>query len=118
MTNWSSPDPARSYDALAFGRRLRRVRMARRWSQLVLARRMAAVAAGHGGSTTVEALEGMIVKWERGKKGVSPENVHLLAEALETTAVDLGLSVDPDFVRAQNRCGSSDAPIVSSRPRR
>lgn len=108
MTNRPSSESATPSDGLPFGRRLRRARMARGWSQLALAQRMFVVAADYGGSATVEALKGMISKWERGRKGVSQENAHLLAETLETTVSALGLPVDPDFVWRK----SSSVPLL------
>ncbi|MEU4239662.1 helix-turn-helix transcriptional regulator [Actinoplanes sp. NPDC026619] len=71
---------------------------------------MFVVAADYGGSATVEALKGMLSKWERGKKGVSQENAHLLAETLETTVAALGVPVDPDFVWRKSRSVSPTRP--------
>ncbi|GIM93199.1 helix-turn-helix domain-containing protein [Paractinoplanes toevensis] len=70
------------------------------------------VAADYGGSATVEALKGMISKWERGKKGVSQENAHLLAETLETTVAALGVPVDPDFVWRKSSPASPTRPAA------
>jgi transcriptional regulator with XRE-family HTH domain len=114
MNKPSSPEPASTPDGLPFSRRLRRARMARGWSQLSLAQRMFVVAADYGGSATVEALKGMISKWERGKKGISSENAHLAAETLGTTVAELGLRVDPDFVWRKTTTVDADAPGVDS----
>ncbi|MBM2623878.1 helix-turn-helix transcriptional regulator [Actinoplanes sp. LDG1-06] len=52
----------------------------------------------YGGTATVEALKGMISKWETGRKVPNQANRHLLAETLGLTVTSLGLSVDPDYV--------------------
>ncbi|WIM99977.1 helix-turn-helix transcriptional regulator [Actinoplanes oblitus] len=82
---------------LSFGRRLRRARMQRRWTQLQLARRMGEVAAKHGGTAGSRSLIEMISKWENGIRKPSQYNMHLLAAALDVDVASLGLPVDPDF---------------------
>lgn len=96
----NEPDPERSPPSggLGFSRRLRRARMALGWSQLGLARRMCDVGVDYGGTATIEALKGMISKWETGKKVPNQANRHLLAETLGATVGSLGLTVDPDYV--------------------
>lgn len=81
----------------SFGRRLRRFRMRRRWTQLQLAQRMRDVAAKHGGTAELRSLVIMISKWEHDAKIPNHYNRHLLAEALQITVADLGLPEDPDF---------------------
>jgi transcriptional regulator with XRE-family HTH domain len=82
---------------LPFSRRLRRMRMRRRWSHLKLATRMAMVGTQHEGSATVQSLCTMISKWENGHMMPNEYNLHLLAEALSAEVEDLGLKPDPDF---------------------
>ena len=114
MTKPSSSEPAPTFDGLPFSRRLRRARMARGWSQLGLAKRMFVIGADYGGSASVEALKGMISKWERGKKGISLENAHLAAETLGTTVAGLGVAADPDFVWRKTTAVEADWPIVDT----
>lgn len=87
-----NPDPG-----LSFGRRLRRARMQRRWTQLQLAGHMREVAVDHGGAAGSRSLIEMLSKWENGIRKPSQYNLHLLAEALEVDVASLGLPVDPDF---------------------
>lgn len=84
-------------DDLPFGRRLRRVRMRRRWSHLTLATRMALVGTQHDGSATVDSLCTMVSKWENGHMMPSEYNLHLLAAALGIPVKGLGIDPDPDF---------------------
>lgn len=81
--------------------------MALGWSQLSLARRMYDVGVDYGGTATIEALKGMISKWETGKKVPNQANRHLLAETLGATVASLGLTVDPDYVWRETACKSS-----------
>lgn len=83
---------------LSFGRRLRRARMARQWSQLHFAYRMREVAKTHGRTATLASLKVMISKWEHDVKLPNEYNRHLLAATLGVTVADLGLTEDPDFV--------------------
>lgn len=94
----SSRKPEEPDDGQSFSRRLRRARMARKWGQLGLAERMYKVGLEYGGSATVTSLKGMISKWERGKKSVGQDNLHLLAETLGMPVGEFGVWVDPDFV--------------------
>ena len=91
------PDGGPMHD-LTFGRRLRRARMAKQWSQLQLAHRMREVGAERRGAATVASLIIMLSKWENDRKDPNQYNLHLLAEALEAPVESLGLPVDPDFV--------------------
>jgi transcriptional regulator with XRE-family HTH domain len=83
---------------MSVGRRLRRARMARQWSQVHFAQRMRDVAASHGRTATLPSLKIMISKWENGAMVPNEYNRHLLAATLQVTVADLGLSEDPDFV--------------------
>ena len=80
-----------------FGRRLRRARLARRWSQTQLAQRMRDVAVGHGGTARLASLKIMLSKWENNHKVPNQYNRHLVAQALGLEVSDLGLWADPDF---------------------
>ncbi|MBG0567546.1 helix-turn-helix domain-containing protein [Actinoplanes aureus] len=82
---------------LSFGRRLRRERMRRRWTQLRLAQRMRQIAVNRGGTAELRSLTVMISKWENGLKEPNEYNRHLLAAALGIPVADLGLPEDPDF---------------------
>lgn len=95
------PERSVSGDAhrvLSVGRRLRRARMARRWSQVHFAQRMRDVAEAHGKTATLPSLKIMISKWENGAMLPNEYNRHLLAATLQVSVADLGLSEDPDFV--------------------
>lgn len=83
---------------LVFGRRLRRARLARRWSQMQLVHRMREVAVEHRGTATIASLLIMLSKWENGRKHPSQYNLHLVAASLEISVETLGLPIDPDFV--------------------
>jgi ribosome-binding protein aMBF1 (putative translation factor) len=85
-------------ESWTFGRRLRRARMAKQWSQHQLAHRMIEVGAKHRGSARLGSLLIMVSKWENGRKVPTQYNRHLLAATLEISVEDLGLDVDPDFV--------------------
>ena len=85
-------------ESRTFGRRLRRARMAKQWSQHQLAYRMIEVGAKHRGSARLGSLLIMVSKWENGRKVPTQYNRHLLAATLEISVEDLGLDVDPDFV--------------------
>ena len=80
------------------GRRLRRARLRRRWSQQQLVMQMHLVAAGRGGTASNEALKIMVSKWENDRVIPGEFNRRLLAASLGIRVVDLGLSEDPDFV--------------------
>ncbi|MEU4244002.1 helix-turn-helix transcriptional regulator [Actinoplanes sp. NPDC026619] len=87
-----------SAEPLTFGRRLRRERMWRRWSQLQLAHRIREVGGMHRGSAELPSLLIMISKWENNHKVPSQYSLHLLAAALGVPVANLGLPVDADFV--------------------
>jgi hypothetical protein len=92
-SNGASADPG-----LSFGRRLRRVRMACRLSQIQLAQRMRDTAVDHGGTATLACLKVMISKWENEVKVPNEYNRRLLAAAMGVTVADLGLPEDPDYI--------------------
>jgi transcriptional regulator with XRE-family HTH domain len=83
---------------MGFGRRLRRARLAQRWSQLTMAQHMRDIAAAHEGTATLASLPVMISKWEHEEKMPNLYNRHLLAATLQVSLSDLGLPEDPDFV--------------------
>ena len=83
---------------LTTGRRIRRARMRRRWSQRKLVITMRETAAKRGGTASVPALMIMLSKWENDRVVPSEFNRRLLAESLEIEVADLGLTEDPDFV--------------------
>lgn len=85
-------------DDFTYGRRLRRARLARRWSQLRLAHRMREIGAEHRGAATLHSLLIMISKWENDRKHPNQYSLHLIAAALEVDVQSLGLPVDHDFV--------------------
>ncbi|WP_199514271.1 helix-turn-helix domain-containing protein [Nucisporomicrobium flavum] len=87
-----------SAEHFTFGRRLRRARLAKQWSQLQLAHRMRAVGNAHRGAAEVASLLIMLSKWENDRKRPNQYNLHLLAAALEVEVGSLQLPVDPDFV--------------------
>ncbi|WP_436528216.1 helix-turn-helix domain-containing protein [Actinoplanes sp. HUAS TT8] len=95
-------DLSRSEDAnadpgLSFGRRLRRTRMRRRWTQLQVAKRMSEAAVDHGGTAGMRSLIQMISRWENEEREPSQFNLHLLAAAFDIEVAEFGLPVDPDF---------------------
>ena len=95
--------PARSADNdseefITYGRRLRRARLTKQWSQLQLAHRMREVGAEHRGAATQHSLLIMISKWENDRKHPNQYSLHLIAAALEVDVASLGLPVDQDFV--------------------
>ena len=87
-----------SKEIFTHGRRLRRARLARQWSQLQLAHRMREVGAEHRGAATLHSLLIMISKWENDRKHPNQYSLHLIAAALEIDVTSLGLPVDQDFV--------------------
>ncbi|MEU7909320.1 helix-turn-helix transcriptional regulator [Actinoplanes sp. NPDC049118] len=87
-----------SEESFTYGRRLRRARMARQWSQLQLAHRMREVGAEHRGTAALHSLLIMISKWENDRKHPNQYSLHLIAAALEIDVESLGLPVDQDFV--------------------
>ena len=87
-----------SEDSFTYGRRLRRARLAKQWSQLQLAHRMREVGAEHRGAATLHSLLIMISKWENDRKHPNQYSLHLIAAALEIDVASLGLPVDHDFV--------------------
>ncbi|MEV4708158.1 hypothetical protein [Actinoplanes sp. NPDC049316] len=87
-----------SGDDFTYGRRLRRARLAKQWSQLQLAHRMREVGAQHRGAATLHSLLIMISKWENDRKHPNQYSLHLIAAALEIDVTSLGLPVDHDFV--------------------
>jgi hypothetical protein len=95
VTNSTSDDAAP--ELLTFGRRLRRARLAKQWSQLQLVHRMREVGAGHRGTATIASLLIMLSKWENDRKRPNQYNLHLLAASLEVPVAALDLPVDPDF---------------------
>lgn len=94
----TGPADDEPYDSLSFGRRLRRARLAKRWSQLQLAHRMREVGAAHRGAATIASLMLMLSRWENDRKHPNQYNLHLLAASLEVPVYELGLPVDRDFV--------------------
>ena len=92
------PAHDQSAENFTFGRRLRRARLAKRWSQLQLAYRMREVGNRNRGSATIESLLIMLSKWENDRKRPNQYNLHLLAESLDIPVAALGLPVDPDFI--------------------
>jgi hypothetical protein len=94
----SGDEENNAHSELSFGRRLRRLRKRRGWTQLVLAQRMRDIAVHHGGTALLISLKAMISKWENGHKEPDEFNRRLLAVTLDTTVADLGLSEDPDFL--------------------
>jgi hypothetical protein len=96
--NLAGPAAEESAEFFTFGRRLRRARLARQWSQLQLAHRMREVGAAHRGAATMASLLIMLSKWENDRKHPNQYNLHLLATALEIPVFELGLPVDRDFV--------------------
>ena len=87
-----------SEESLTYGRRLRRARLAKQWSQLQLAYRMREVGAEHRGTATLHSLLIMISKWENDRKHPNQYSLHLIAAALDVDVASLGLPVDQDFV--------------------
>jgi ribosome-binding protein aMBF1 (putative translation factor) len=87
-----------SADSFSFGRRLRRARLAKQWSQLQLAHRMREVGAAHRGAATIASLMLMLSRWENDRKHPNQYNLHLLAASLDVPVFELGLPVDRDFV--------------------
>lgn len=87
-----------SAGSFTFGRRLRRARMARQWSQLQFAYRLREVGALHRGAAELDSLEMMISRWENDWRRPNQYSLHLLAAALGVPVASLGLPVDPDFV--------------------
>lgn len=87
-----------SEDDFTYGRRLRRARLAKQWSQLQLAHRMRAIGGQHRGAATLHSLLIMISKWENDRKHPNQYSLHLIAAALEIDVTSLGLPVDRDFV--------------------
>jgi len=87
-----------SADSFSFGRRLRRARLAKRWSQLQLAHRMREVGAAHRGAAAIGSLMLMLSRWENDRKHPNQYNLHLLAASLDVPVSELGLPVDRDFV--------------------
>ncbi|GAA0547719.1 hypothetical protein GCM10010172_31910 [Paractinoplanes ferrugineus] len=87
-----------SEDDLTYGRRLRRARLAKQWSQLQLAHRIREVGAKHRGVAALHSLLIMISKWENDRKRPNQYSLHLIAAALEIDVTSLGLPVDRDFV--------------------
>src|SRR3954468_17032359 len=86
-----------SAEHFTFGRRLRRARLAKQWSQLQLVYRMREVAKSHHGTARVDSLMIMMSKWENDRKRPNQYNLHLLAASLDIPVEALGLPVDPDF---------------------
>jgi hypothetical protein len=95
LTNSVSDDA--SPQPLTFGRRLRRARLAKQWSQLQLVHRMRVVSAAHRGTATIPSLMIMLSKWENDRKRPNQYNLHLLAASLDIPVTTLGIRVDPDF---------------------
>jgi ribosome-binding protein aMBF1 (putative translation factor) len=87
-----------SEESFTYGRRLRRARLAKQWSQLQLAYRIREVGAEHRGAATLHSLLIMISKWENDRKHPNQYSLHLIAAALEIDVASLGLPVDQDFV--------------------
>jgi len=87
-----------SEESFTYGRRLRRARLAKQWSQLQLAHRMREVGAQHRGAAALHSLLIMISKWENDRKHPNQYSLHLIAAALELDVESLGLPVDQDFV--------------------
>ncbi|GLZ00844.1 helix-turn-helix transcriptional regulator [Actinoplanes sp. NBRC 103695] len=87
-----------SEESLTYGRRLRRARLSKQWSQLQLAYRMREVGAEHRGTATLHSLLIMISKWENDRKHPNQYSLHLIAAALDIDVAGLGLPVDQDFV--------------------
>lgn len=87
-----------SEESFTYGRRLRRARLAKQWSQLQLAYRMRDIGAEHRGAATLHSLLIMISKWENDRKRPTQYSLHLIAAALEIDVTSLGLPVDQDFV--------------------
>lgn len=87
-----------SEESHSYGRRLRRARLAKQWSQQQLAHRMRQVGTEHRGAATLHSLLIMISKWENDRKRPNQYSLHLIAAALEIDIASLGLPVDQDFV--------------------
>ena len=87
-----------SEESFTYGRRLRRARLAKQWSQLQLAHRMREVGAEHRGAAALHSLLIMISKWENDRKHPNQYSLHLIAAALAVDVESLGLPVDRDFV--------------------
>jgi transcriptional regulator with XRE-family HTH domain len=90
-------DPGSNDTNVEFGRRIRRARMSRRWSHMILAHRMREVAVGHGANASLASLKVMLSKWEYERKRPNEYDRHLLAEALGVNVEELGLCHNPDF---------------------
>jgi DNA-binding transcriptional regulator YiaG len=95
LTNSMSDEKA--LQPLTFGRRLRRARLAKQWSQLQLVHRMRDVSTTHRGTATIASLMIMLSKWENDRKRPNQYNLHLLAASLGIPVTAMGIPVDPDF---------------------
>lgn len=95
----SGPFSGIGLEGRSTGERIRRLRMAHRWSMGLLARELRRELRRRGEQLppSVISLKQMISKWENDKKTPNEYNRHLLAEVLEVTVADLGLTQDPDF---------------------
>lgn len=94
----SRRDVNRADSGPSFGRRLRQVRMAHRWSQMQLAQRMRENAVHHGRTAALAYLKVIISKWENEVKLPNEFNRRWLADSLGITVADLGQPENPDYV--------------------
>jgi transcriptional regulator with XRE-family HTH domain len=99
MSSSSSLPDEPANTTVSVGKRIRRLRMAHRWSlnQLAWQMRRAAVDLDKT-APSVESLKVMISKWEHDRLAPNEYNRRLLAAALKVSVADLGLTQDADFV--------------------
>lgn len=81
------------------GARMRRARLAKKWSlrKCALHFRQEALRRGYP-APSVASLIPMISKWENDKQEPDEYNRRILAIVLGVTVADLGLPEDPDFI--------------------
>lgn len=77
-----------------------RARLARGWSQSVMARRMSAVRARTGETISPASLKAMLSRWENGKVTIDRLNMGMIAEVFSTTTeAFFGIEGSPDLPR-------------------
>ena len=98
----SSSDPLESEVTerrMTPGVRIRRARLARRWSLQQMAQHMRLYAGKRGDpAPAASSLKPMISRWEHDKAKPDENNRRLVAAVLQVTVKDLGLAEDPDFI--------------------
>jgi transcriptional regulator with XRE-family HTH domain len=92
--------PALAWDPPHPGELIRRARLARGWSQTVVARRIVAIRAGYGEHIGVASMKAQLSRWENGKVTLDRFNMGVIAEVFSTTVDALfGIEASPDLPR-------------------